>query len=287
MGKISAEELEARIIPGLKDYLVSQEPGHDTYLYPERENYLRVIVRNDYLSDDTLFQVQNEAEILTALTRFLSLEILAKENIRSYLAGSIKYPFHNLAKDLKDLCDDVPLERTLVVDKVVVFPFEVKFISHLIDSYWDEYCQSGTIAGFPANAGLSKWQKLPRPIYSIRFKFDDENGEDILPEEFISLCGQDGKVVMEILSQVFQAGFKFAESKGVVLLEAKFDIGKRGEKIRIINDLLTAHASMYVTADNLANVIAAGDEPELLSNMMLFERFIDMTLKEYQQQHLL
>jgi phosphoribosylaminoimidazole-succinocarboxamide synthase len=292
--QISKSQLKKRRIPGLRDQVISQAPGCDTYKHPERPD-LKVLVRNDFLphsGGDTLFQSPKEGEYVTALLRLFSLEVLAQLEIRSYLAGSIKYPRHNLAKDLRDQYKRLPLARTLVVFEVQPIPFALTFISYLSDEYCEEYAKKGTIAGVAAPAGLVKWQKLPKPLLSIASLKGEKQGAKISADKFLQKCQGCGAEIIEMLEEVFAKGSKFAEANGLVLLQSRFKVGRMGTKIMVCNDFLTANSSRYIFADNLAKITTESDdteggEPVYINNKGLFEELAGLTLKEFQTVYLL
>jgi phosphoribosylaminoimidazole-succinocarboxamide synthase len=287
--QISKSQLKKRRIPGLRDQVISQAPGCDTYKYPDRPD-LKVLVRNDFLphsGGDTLFQSPKEGEHVTALLRLFSLEVLAQLEIRSYLAGSIKYPRHNMAKDLRDQYKRLPLARSLVVFESEPIPFTLTFISHLTDEYWDEYANKGTIAGVVAPTGLEKWQRLDKSVLSISTLEEKGAGPVISPAMFIEQCGESGPEIIEMLGEVFTEGMKFAAANGLVLLQSRLKVGRMGLRIMVCDEFLTANSSQYILADNLDKIRAEGHEAVFLNNKALFENLADLTLKEFQTVYLL
>jgi phosphoribosylaminoimidazole-succinocarboxamide synthase len=173
-----------------------------------------------------------------------------------FLSGSVE---HHL---LSDRVADLPrsfaeqagqLEgRSMLVRKVQVLPVECVVRGYLAGSGWKEYQQSGTVCGVKLPAGLKQCQKLPQPIFTPATKAErGTHDENISFDEAAKIIGPaHAGYVRDKSIEVFQKAGRYAESKGLVLADTKFEWGLAGDgKIILIDEVLTPDSSRFWPAD--------------------------------------
>jgi phosphoribosylaminoimidazole-succinocarboxamide synthase len=152
--------------------------------------------------------------------------------------------------------------RSMLVKKGDVLPVECVIRGYLAGSGWKEYKQSGTVCGQKLPPGLRQCAKLPQPIFTPATKAErGRHDENISFEQCADIIGeQDAKFVRDKSIEIFNKASKYAESKGIILADTKFEWGKtaRGEqgrtsgKIILIDEVLTPDSSRFWPADKYA-----------------------------------
>jgi phosphoribosylaminoimidazole-succinocarboxamide synthase len=153
-------------------------------------------------------------------------------------------PFSNYGKQLSG--------RSMLVRKVQVLPIECVVRGYLAGSGWREYQQSGMVCGVKLPAGLKQCQKLPEPIFTPATKAErGTHDENISFDEAARIVGPDqASYVRDKSIEVFQKAGRYAESKGLILADTKFEWGLTDDgKIILIDEVLTPDSSRFWPAD--------------------------------------
>ncbi len=165
-------------------------------------------------------------------------------------------PHHMLSTDVDDfdLPDDVDREplrgRAMLVRKTRVVPIECVVRGYLVGSGWKEYCQNGTVCGIPLPAGLRQADRLPEPIFTPATK--EESGHDI-NISFEEMCRRVGTRLAEELRdrslQLYSAGAAYAQQRGIIIADTKFEFGQFDDELILIDEALTPDSSRFWPAD--------------------------------------
>jgi phosphoribosylaminoimidazole-succinocarboxamide synthase len=176
-----------------------------------------------------------------------------------FLTGQIEH--HLLSDNVADL--PVPFSkyadqlrgRSMLVRKVQVLPIECVVRGYLAGSGWKEYQQSGTVCGVKLPAGLKQCQKLPEPIFTPSTKAERGTHDvNISFDEAARIVGSDKATYVRDKSiEVFRKAGRYAESKGLILADTKFEWGvTEDDKIILIDEVLTPDSSRFWPADKYA-----------------------------------
>jgi phosphoribosylaminoimidazole-succinocarboxamide synthase len=118
---------------------------------------------------------------------------------------------------------------------------------------WSEYCDSGTIGGFPAPAGLQQAEKLPEPFFTTATKAEEGHDEELTRDGAIALVGADRYEKLRDLSlRLYEFGASHAASCGVILADTKFEFGELDGDILLIDEVMTPDSSRYWPAEHYA-----------------------------------
>lgn len=141
--------------------------------------------------------------------------------------------------------------RSMLVKKVEVLPVECVVRGYLAGSGWKEYQADGTVCGVKLPAGLKQCQKLPEPIFTPATKAElGAHDENISFEQAAKIIGLDkAEYVRDRSIEIFQKGSAYAESKGLILADTKFEWGLVDGKIILIDEVLTPDSSRFWPAD--------------------------------------
>jgi len=159
----------------------------------------------------------------------------------------------NVADFPAPFCDhaDQLAGRSMLVKKVEVLPVECVVRGYLAGSGWKEYQADGTVCGVQLPAGLTQCQKLPEPIFTPATKAEiGEHDENISFERAAEIIGEDKATYVRDRSiEIFNRGSAYAQEKGLILADTKFEWGLVGDKIILIDEVLTPDSSRFWPAD--------------------------------------
>lgn len=141
--------------------------------------------------------------------------------------------------------------RTMLVKKTTVFPVECVARGYLAGSGWKEYHASRTVCGIPLPAGLQLASKLPKPIFTPATKAETGHDENISFDMVAKQLGENVARELETKTlDVYSRAARYAESRGIILADTKFEWGRlpSGEII-LIDEVLTPDSSRYWPKD--------------------------------------
>ena len=186
--------------------------------------------------------------ILTQISRFW-FDFLSKDVEHHLITDDIAVfpePFCNYPEQLAG--------RSMLVKKVDVLPIECVVRGYLAGSGWAEYRESGTVCGQKLPAGLRQCQKLPKPIFTPATKAErGTHDENISFEQSAAIVGpKRARYVRDKSMQIFKKAGAYAESKGIILADTKFEWGVIDGGIILIDEVLTPDSSRFWPADKYA-----------------------------------
>ena len=172
-----------------------------------------------------------------------------------FLSGDVEH--HLITDRVSDFpapfCDfDERLsQRSMLVKKVGVLPIECVVRGYLAGSGWKEYKDSQTICGQELSAGLSQCEKLPEPVFTPATKAErGTHDENISFERCVEIIGKEAaKYVRDKSIEIFKKADVYAESRGIILADTKFEWGRADGKIILIDEVLTPDSSRFWPAD--------------------------------------
>ena len=140
--------------------------------------------------------------------------------------------------------------RSMVVKKVKRILFECVVRGYLSGSAWDEYQQHGTISGLPLPKGLKQSQELPQPLFTPTTKAETGHDQPLSMDEMERLVGE---ALAEELRQKSLAIYSYAQgyaiARGIIIADTKMEFGLDGDKLILIDELLTPDSSRIWDAE--------------------------------------
>jgi len=185
-----------------------------------------------------------KGEILTQLSLFwfeLTKDIIANHFISAEISD---YP-----KELHKYTDDLE-GRSMLVKKAKTIPVECVVRGYLSGSGWKEYQQSQSICGIKLPSGLKESDELPEPIFTPSTK--EDVGHDInVSQEFVEKeLGKDITQKLKGISlELYKKASHYAETKGIIIADTKFEFGIYENKIILIDEVLTPDSSRFWPKD--------------------------------------
>lgn len=136
--------------------------------------------------------------------------------------------------------------RSMLVRKAHVVPVECVVRGYLAGSGWKEYRHSGTVCGIPLPPGLQQADRLPEPIFTPASKAEQGHDENISFEQMVRQVGQPLAEELRRLSlEIYRLGAAWAQQRGIIIADTKFEFGLDGEQILLIDEVLTPDSSRF------------------------------------------
>jgi len=208
-----------------------------------------IIVASDRLSAfDVIMKsgIPYKGIILTKVSRFW-FDLLA-DTVENHLVSDDVTTFP------APFCDhpDQLAGRSMLVKKTSVLPIECVVRGYLAGSGWREYKTNGTVCGIELPADLTQCAKLPEPIFTPATKAEEgEHDENISFEKCMETVGPDiANHIRDKSIEIYLKASTYAESKGIILADTKFEWGLVDEKIILIDEVLTPDSSRFWPAEN-------------------------------------
>ncbi len=180
------------------------------------------------------------------------------------------------SKFLDATADIVPNWKIATPDPYVTVghfcePFKVEMVirGYLTGHAWREY-KSGkrTICGIPMPDGMIENQKFDEPLLTPTTKASEGHDEDISRDEIISsglVTREDYEKLEDYTRRVFARGTEMAADKGLILVDTKYEFGKKDGVIYLIDEIHTPDSSRYFYADGYEERQARGEQQKQLS----------------------
>ena len=141
-------------------------------------------------------------------------------------------------------------KRSIIGKKAELIPVECVVRGYLSGSGWKEYQKSQSICGIKLPAGLKESQKLPEPIFTPTTKAESGHDLNITFREVIDLVGKEtAEFIRNKTIEVYQACAAYADTKGIIIADTKFEFGFVGKEIIIIDEMLTPDSSRFWPKD--------------------------------------
>ncbi|MCM8814618.1 MAG: phosphoribosylaminoimidazolesuccinocarboxamide synthase [Candidatus Omnitrophica bacterium] len=137
--------------------------------------------------------------------------------------------------------------RSVIARKTKKILIECVVRGYLAGSGWKEYQLTGTVCGIRLPEGLKESEKLPEPIFTPATK--EEKGvhdQNISFEQMKSVVGEKiAEHLREVSLNLYKAASMYAESKGIIIADTKFEFGIFNGEIILIDEILTPDSSRF------------------------------------------
>ncbi len=138
----------------------------------------------------------------------------------------------------------------MLVKKVVPIPVECVVRGYLSGSGWKEYQKTQSICGINLPKDLKESDKLPQVIFTPSTKEDIGHDMNVTQEHIEQTIGKDiAQKLKDISISLYKKATQYAESKGIIIADTKFEFGKIGNEIILIDEVLTPDSSRFWPKD--------------------------------------
>jgi phosphoribosylaminoimidazole-succinocarboxamide synthase len=190
------------------------------------------------------------------------------------------------AKFLDATSDIVPNWKIATPDPMVMVghlcePFKVEMVirGYLTGHAWREYRDGKRkLCGISLPDGMKENEKFPKPIITPTTKAAEGHDLDISREEIINqgiVSAEDYSVLEKYTDSLFQRGSEMALDKGLILVDTKYEFGKKDGKILLIDEINTPDSSRYFYAKGYEERLAKGENQKQLSKEFVRQWLIE------------
>lgn len=215
-----------------------------------------------------VYNIDNHLLVMIATDRISAFDVVLPEGIpyKGQVLNQIAEQFLDATADI------VPNWKIASPDPSVTIghlcePFQVEMVirGYLTGHAWREYrSEKRTLCGVPLPEGMKENQKFPEPIITPTTKAHEGHDEDISREEIIAqglVSREEYEILEDYTHKLFQRGTEMAAQKGLILVDTKYEFGKKDGKIYLIDEIHTPDSSRYFYAEGYEQRLAA-DEPQ-------------------------
>jgi len=160
---------------------------------------------------------------------------------------------HLIASDVKDFPEPLhkyadELEgRSVLVKKAKPLPIECIVRGHISGSGWKDYNKTGSVCGYELPEGMLESEKFPTPLFTPSTKAElGDHDENISVERATEMIGKElAEKVADVSLRIFSEGRDFAEEKGIIIADTKFEFGIVDGELTLIDEVLTPDSSRF------------------------------------------
>jgi phosphoribosylaminoimidazole-succinocarboxamide synthase len=234
------------------------------FQFPGQIDFYKGKVRDVYIFKDILAVVASDR--ISAFDVVLPRPIPYKGQVLNQIA----------AKFLQATSDIVPNWVTLVPHPQVTLgkkcePFKVEMVirGYLAGHAAREYkAGKRMLCGVPLPEGLNENDRLPQPIITPTTKASEGHDEDISREDILAkgiVSPEDYAILEKYTYALYEKGSQLAKEKGLILVDTKYEFGKFGDQILLIDEIHTPDSSRYFYAEGYEELQKKGLPQKQLS----------------------
>ncbi len=234
------------------------------FTFGENQQFYRGKVRDVYMLGECLVMVASDR--ISAFDVVLPRAIPYKGQVLNQIAAK----FLEATRDIvPNWVLDVPDPNVTIGKKCEPFKVEMVIRGYLSGHAWREYAAGRReVCGVPLPEGLRENDKLPQAIITPTTKAHVGHDEDISREEILDqgIVNEEDYIQLEAFTRaLFQRGTEIAASRGLILVDTKYEFGKADDKIYLIDEIHTPDSSRYFYADSYAELQSKGEPQRQLS----------------------
>ena len=229
-----------------------------------------------------VYNINDDLMVMVATDRISAFDVVLPKGIpfKGQVLNQIAAKFLDASADI------VPNWQLATPDPMVTvglkcegFRVEMIIRGYLTGSAWREYkAGNRTLCGITLPEGMKENQKFPKPIITPTTKADEGHDENISKEEIIAqglVSKGDYEVMEKYAYALLELGTKIAAEKGLILVDTKYEFGKRDGKVYLIDEVHTPDSSRYFYADGYEEKFAKGEPQKQLSKEFVRQWLID------------
>ena len=229
-----------------------------------------------------VYDINDDLMVMVATDRISAFDVILPKGIP--FKGQVLN--QSAATFLDATADIVPNWKLATPDPMVTvglkcegFRVEMIIRGYLTGSAWREY-QAGcrSLCGVTLPEGMKENERFPEPIITPTTKADAGHDENISREEIIAqgiVSKEDYETMERYTRALFARGTEMAAKKGLILVDTKYEFGKRDGKVILIDEIHTPDSSRYFYADGYEERFAKGEPQKQLSKEFVRQWLIE------------
>ena len=229
-----------------------------------------------------VYNIGDDLLVMVASDRISAFDVILPKGIpfKGQVLNQIAAKFLDATQDI------VPNWKLATPDPMVTvglkcegFPVEMIIRGYLTGSAWREYkagCRE--LCGVKLPEGMRENEKFPEPIITPTTKAAEGHDENISKEEILKqglVSKEDYEQVEKYTRALFQRGTEIAAQKGLILVDTKYEFGKRDGKVYLIDEIHTPDSSRYFYSEGYQEKFEKGEEQKQLSKEFVRQWLIE------------
>ena len=229
-----------------------------------------------------VYNINDDLMVMVATDRISAFDVVLPKGIP--FKGQV---LNQIAAKFLDATTDIcPNWKLATPDPMVTiglkcegFRVEMIIRSILTGSAWREYkngCRE--LCGVKLPDGLKENERFPEPIITPTTKADEGHDMNISKEEIIAqgiVSAEDYAVMEDYTRKIFKRGQEIAAKRGLILVDTKYEFGKRDGKVYLIDEIHTPDSSRYFYAEGYEEKLAKGEPQRQLSKEFVRQWLIE------------
>jgi phosphoribosylaminoimidazole-succinocarboxamide synthase len=229
-----------------------------------------------------VYNINDDLMVMVATDRISAFDVVLPKGIP--FKGQV---LNQIAAKFLDATTDIcPNWKLATPDPMVTiglkcegFRVEMIIRSILTGSAWREYkngCRE--LCGVKLPDGMKENERFPEPIITPTTKADEGHDMNISKEEIIAqglVSAEDYAVMEDYTRKIFKRGQEIAAKRGLILVDTKYEFGKRNGKVYLIDEIHTPDSSRYFYADGYEEKLAKGEPQRQLSKEFVRQWLIE------------
>lgn len=244
-----------------------------SFSFPGQTGFYSGKVRDVYYFSDYLVMIASDR--ISAFDVILPRPIPFKGQVLNQIAAY-------MLKATGDICPnwllDVPAPSVSIGKKCDPFKIEMVVRGNLTGHAWRTYSSGKRIlCGAEMAEGMKENDFFPTPIITPSTKASEGHDEDIAPDEIIAkglATSDEWNVLKEYTLKLFERGKQIAAKRGLILVDTKYEFGKIGETIYLMDEIHTPDSSRYFYAEGFEERQQKGERQKQLSKEFVREWLI-------------
>ena len=229
-----------------------------------------------------VYNINNDLLVMVVTDRISAFDVVLPEGIpyKGQVLNQIAAKFLDATADIVPNWKVASPDPNVTVG-VMCDPYKVEMVirGYLTGHAWREYkAGKRTLCGVEMPEGMVENQKFPEPILTPTTKADEGHDEDISREEIIAqglVDADEYKLLEDYTRKLFQRGTEMAAEKGLILVDTKYEFGKKDGKIYLIDEIHTPDSSRYFYAKGYEERLAANQPQKQLSKEFVRQWLIE------------
>lgn len=229
-----------------------------------------------------VYDINNEYLVMIVSDRISAFDVILPKGIpyKGQVLNQIAAKFLDATNDI------VPNWKIATPDPMVTVghkcdPYKVEMVirGYLTGHAWREYREGKrSLCGNIMPDGMVESQKFPKPLITPTTKADVGHDEDISKEEILKqgiVSKEDYELLEKYTFELFERGTKMAAEKGLILVDTKYEFGKKDGKIYLIDEIHTPDSSRYFYAKGYEERQTKGESQKQLSKEFVRQWLIE------------
>ncbi len=136
--------------------------------------------------------------------------------------------------------------RSMLVKRTEPIMIECIVRGYLSGSGWRDYQKTGSVSGVKLPEGMVLSEKIENPIFTPSTKAETGHDENITQQQVIDELGEEKfKILKDRSLKIYKEARSYAEKKGIIIADTKFEFGMLGDEIILIDEVLTPDSSRF------------------------------------------